>query len=180
MCETRIATTSSTSRIASMARVALAACAASACVIHHPGLAVEVWIDVPDAPLALALRATEVSLVPCPGEPVDPTHMHGGDAALALTRDLRTSIAPTPGRYCDLRVQIESDQSVPRQAVLPLACASRPTPLLLGAADRGRVVALSVSGPAPSASALSAQQRIDAWLRGLTVEQADCQVLAAP
>lgn len=174
MCEIRSTT------MASTATIALVSLAVSACVIHRPGLAVDVWIDLPDLPLAPELRATELSLVPCPGEPVDPAHTHEGAETIALETDLRTSLLPTPGRYCDLRIQLESPHSVPRQAVVPLVCGERPMPLVLDAAAVGRPASLVMSAPEPPPHASSPQQRIDAWLRALSVTRADCAAATAP
>lgn len=145
------------------------------CVVHSPGLEVEVTLDVEVSPALRAPRVTLVELLPCPGAAAPHAHHHDDTSAawsVALTDRAETVLlTPVPGRYCDLRLQIEADDVAPRQAVRPLLCGAARRELSLGAATLAQgPVTIDVSGTSPAPSDAAVQRQLDGMLGTLTVD----------
>lgn len=153
--------------------IAALAAGMSACVIHEPGLLVEVTLDMRVPTVLADATLTRVELVPCPGT-VDPSaHSHDESAPFSLELGEGESVWLTPrvGRYCDLRLQIEGEQLAARQAVLPLTCDGTRVELSLDEGDVSADLALFVRAPDPDRTVEDPPQRaLEHLLRTLEVD----------
>ncbi len=117
--------------------LAVLALGASACVLHQPGIVVEVRLDL-RMPASLASSTlTLVELVPCPGT-TDPLAHHHDESApfgLSLAAPETVWLTPRAGHYCDLRMQLEGSNVATRQAVVRIACGGVPRQLVLDASE---------------------------------------------
>ena len=145
------------------------------CVVHARGLEVAVTLDLDAAPALREPRLTLVELLRCPGAPAPHAHRHDDASAawsLALSARAETVLlTPVPGRYCDLRLQVEAEGVAPRQAVLPLLCRGARRELSLDTATLAAgAVVIDVSGTSPSPPDAAMQRRLDAMLGTLVVD----------
>jgi len=147
----------------------------TSCVVHTPGLEVEVALHLDVPPELREARVTLVELVACPGAEAAHHHHHDDASApwsLPLSDEPETVLlTPVPGRYCDLRVQLEADEVAPRQAVRPLRCGDARQELTLSAASLARgPILLEVSGTSPSPPDAPMQRQLDQMLGTLVVD----------
>jgi hypothetical protein len=145
------------------------------CVLHTAGLTVDVGLSLRPSMAVRSPRITDLALLDCPGTGPGPHHTHeepiwdlpiGGEETVSLTS--------RPGRYCDLRVQLEAEGTAPRQAVVPLLCGGARAELVLDEASlrtappRIELRAAVVEPALPAGDPLAAQLAVDALLRSLT------------
>ena len=145
------------------------------CVVHTPGLEVAVALHLDVSPALRAARITLVELLRCPGASGAHDHHHDDASApwsLPLSDVPETVLlTPRPGRYCDLRLQIEAEDVAPRQVVLPLLCGETRRELTLGAETLGRgSILLDVSGSSPPTADATMQRQLDQMLGTLVVD----------
>ena len=148
----------------------------SACVLHQPGLSVEVALDMHRPPALASATITQLELVPCPGSTDPSTHVHDESApfAIALGDTEPVWLAPRVGRYCDLRIQIEGSEVATRQGVLPLVCEGARVELRLEARDIDRRHALLVRSTSDLIAPEDPPQRaLERLLRTLEVDACD-------
>lgn len=142
------------------------------CVLRSPGVEVEIEVCVAPAP-DIGLRLAEIDLVPCPGTRASSAHEHSHDSvaseAISLEQgSMRILATPRAGRYCDVRLRLEADEAVARQALLRLECRERFVELTLDdPTDRAQI---RVSGTSHTALGTGAQQRLDAVVRSLRAQ----------
>jgi len=170
-----------TDRLASLGLVGLGL--VSGCAFRTAGLEASVTFVAEMPPELAHPRLTDLALVECPGAEHAAGHAHGTTVwSLPLGTDPAASaeLALRPGRYCDLRVQLEADGAVPRQAVLPLSCDGHHAALTLDASSLGAPARILVVGggelespPAPE-DPVAAQRWLDGTLAGLSVVVLGC------
>lgn len=165
-----------------VAALALALAGSPGCVLHTAGLTVDLALSLPAPSAVRAPRLTDLALLACPGTGQALHHTHDAPAwDLALAGEETVSLAVRPGRYCDLRLQLEAEGAVPRQAVVPLLCGGEgggegrgeraelvlDASALEAAPPRIEVRATAAPSPPPD-DPLAAQRAMDALVRSIT------------